>query len=75
MSVPPKTNAAWADIVSGKKTVTLKFLAAKIMISRLVRNVQGDASKLTAAVDELHALYTKNAATPSAQDDLKTIFG
>ncbi|WP_028580483.1 hypothetical protein [Desulfogranum japonicum] len=77
MSIPPKTNPGWKEIVTGKKAFSLKFLAAKILLGRLVRTVKTDPSpdSVSAAIDELHALYTKNAATKSAQDDIKTIFG
>ncbi len=77
MSVPPKDHPEWAAIVTGKKTYALRFLAAKILLGRLTRTVKADASpdNVSAAVNELHALYTKNAATQSAKDDLKTIFG
>ncbi len=77
MSVPPRDNPKWEEIITGKKTYTLKFLAAKILLGRLTRTVKADSApaNVSAAVDELHALYTKNAATQSAKDDLKTIFG
>jgi hypothetical protein len=76
MGVPPKQNPRWTELVTGKKEFTLKFLAAKIKLSRLIRNVQNDPSPATisAAVDEMHAIYTQNAEKSSAQEDLKTIF-
>ncbi len=77
MSVPPKNNPKWAEIVTGKKTYALKFLAAKILLGRIVRTVSADPApaKVQDAVNQLHAIFEKNAASPSAQDDLKTIFG
>lgn len=76
MGVPPKKDPRWTDIVTGKKTYTLKFLAAKILLGRLVRSVKDDSSpgNISAAVDQLHAIFTKNAESPSVKDDLKTIF-
>ncbi|WP_320169498.1 hypothetical protein [Maridesulfovibrio sp.] len=77
MGVPPKNNSRWAEIVTGKKTYTLKFLAAKILLGRLMRSVQADGSpdSVSKAVSELHAIYTKNADNASAKEDLQTMFG
>jgi hypothetical protein len=77
MNVPPKTKPQWADIVTGKKTYTLKFLAAKIFLSRVVRDVSANPTpaKIREGVDQLHVLFEKNSASPTVQDDLKTIFG
>lgn len=77
MNVPPKSQKQWADIVTGKKTYELKFLAAKILLGRLVRSIGSSATPdaIKEGVDQLHAIYEKNAASPSVQDDLKTIFG
>ena len=76
MGVPPKSNPRWAEIVTGKKTYTLKFLAAKILLGRLVRSVSADnsAANVSKAVDELHAIFTKNADSASAKEDLQTMF-
>jgi Na+-transporting NADH:ubiquinone oxidoreductase subunit NqrC len=77
MNVPPKTNPQWANLVTGKKVFTLKFLAAKILLGRLTRSVADDSSpkNVNDCVSELHALFEKNSKAPSAQEDLKTIFG
>ncbi len=77
MGIPPKTDAGWEAIVTGQKTYTLKFLAAKILLGRLMRSVKADGSKgnISNAVSELHAIYTKNADNASAKEDLQTIFG
>jgi hypothetical protein len=77
MDVPVKTKPQWADIVTGKKTYELKFLAAKIMLGRLVRTIGATPTpaNIREGVDQLHALFDKNSASPSVQLDLKTIFG
>lgn len=77
MDVPLKTKPQWADIVTGKKTYDLKFLAAKILLGRLVRSVSSSPTpaSIRDGVDQLHALFEKNSASPSVQTDLKTIFG
>ena len=77
MDVPPKTKPQWADIVTGKKVYELKFLAAKILLGRLVRTTAASPTpaNVREAVDQLHTLFEKNSAAPTVQTDLKTIFG
>lgn len=77
MDIPAKTKPQWADIVTGKKTYELKFLAAKIMLGRLVRTISTSPTpaNIREGVDQLHGLFEKNSASPSVQLDLKTIFG
>jgi len=77
MDVPAKSHSRWNDIVTGQKTFELKFLAAKIMLGRVVRTISTDPTpeNINGAVAQLHSLYERNAASPSVQQDLKTIFG
>lgn len=77
MNVPPSTDARWEEIVTGQKTYTLKFLAAKILLGRLRRKIQADgpSANTSEAVKELHALFTKNKDNASAKEDLKNLFG
>jgi len=77
MNIPPKTKPQWAEMVSGKKVYALKFLAAKILLGRLIRSVEIDPSEINIrnSVDQLHGLYENNATAPSAVEDMKTIFG
>lgn len=77
MTVPARTHPKWAEIVTGKTTYELKFLAAKIMLGRVMRTVSADPSpnNIKEAAENLQAIYEKNAGSPSAQEDLKIIFG
>ncbi|QAZ68147.1 hypothetical protein [Solidesulfovibrio carbinolicus] len=77
MDVPSKSNKTWQDIVTGKKTFQLKFLAAKILLGRLTRTVKEDPSPNTInnSVDQIYTLFSSNLNMPSVQEDLKTIFG
>ncbi|WP_243358093.1 hypothetical protein [Fundidesulfovibrio terrae] len=77
MDVPSKSNKGWQDIVTGKKTYTLKFLAAKILLGRLTRSIKDNPSpdNVSSGVEQLHNLLAQNAHVPSVQEDLKTIFG
>lgn len=76
MGVPPSTNPRWEEIVTGKKTYTLKFLAAKILLGRIIRHVNSDGSaeSVSKAVSELRAIYEKNADNASAKEDLQNMF-
>ncbi len=77
MSVPAKTHPRWSEIVTGKKAFDLKFLAAKIMLGRVVRSVSASptSDNIRDAVEHLHSIYEKNEANPTVKEDLKTIFG
>ena len=77
MSLPAKSSKQWQDIVTGKKTFELKFLAAKILLGRLTRTVGENPSQenVLAGVDQLYDVYAKNSHIPSVQEDLKNIFG
>jgi len=77
MGVPSKDNPLWADIVTGRKRFKLKLLAAKILLGRIMRTVSTAPSpeNVRDAVDQLHALYEKNANSPSVKEDILIIFG
>jgi hypothetical protein len=77
MDMPSKSNKTWQDIVTGKKTFQLKFLASKILLGRLTRSAKEDQSpaNISKCVDELYAIFANNIKMPSVQDDLRTIFG
>lgn len=77
MALPAKSHKGWVDVVTGKNRYQLKFLAAKVLLGRLVGIVQADPSpaNIKSAVDQLHEVFDKNQHIPSVQEDLKTIFG
>ena len=77
MSIPAKNHPKWTEIVTGKKTYELKFLAVKIMLGRVIRSVSADNSpaNIQNAVDHLYSIYEKNESNPAVKEDLKTIFG
>lgn len=76
MGIPSKDNSKWKEIVTGEKTYTLKFLAAKILLGRLTRRISQDSSdeNISKAIEELHTIYSRNADNASAKVDIKTIF-
>jgi len=77
MDIPSKSKKQWSDIVTGKKTYQLKFLAAKILLGRLVHSVHDNPTQenINSCIDQVYNLYAKNLGSPSAQEDLNTIFG
>lgn len=77
MEVPSKSHAGWQDLITGKKTFEIKFLAAKIMLGRLVRGVKDNPTpqNISSSIDQLYNLFVQNANAQTVQDDLKTIFG
>ncbi len=77
MNVPPAENFMWNDIVTGKVKYQLEFLAAKILLGRLMLKVRNDSSPNAIAKcrQELHNLYAQNADLPCVQRDLNKIFG
>jgi len=77
MSLPAKSRKEWRDLVTGKKTVTLKFLAFKIVLGRLTRSTNENPSpdNIAACIDQLYDVFAKNEHMPSVQEDIKTIFG
>ena len=77
MAIPSATNQAWLDIVTGRKTHSLHFLAAKVLLGRLVHSVKEDPSpeNIADCITQLHQLYASNLHIPKVQEDLKTIFG
>ncbi len=77
MDVPSAENIIWTDIVTGKVKYPLEFLAAKIMLGRLLLKVKSDTSPRMIATcsHELYNLYVKNADLPCVQRDLNKILG
>lgn len=77
MKVPPANHTLWSDIVSGKVKFNFDFLAAKILQSTLARELAKNpsAANLMKCAHEFRELFAQNADLPSAQRDLKNIFG
>ena len=77
MDVPSVESPVWNDIVSGKVKYQLDFLAAKIMLGRLMLKVRNNSSpeNLAKCGQELHNLYDQNVDLPCVQRDLVRIFG
>jgi len=75
MDIPPATSLVWRDLITGKRHLELKFLAAKVMMGRLMPLAARAPESLPQCASELRELLAKNAHLPSVQGDLKTILG
>lgn len=75
MTIPNSSDIAWSDIITGKTRHEFECLALKILLGRLRLNSEGDPSKVQTCANELREFFIKNPQLPSAQRDLKKIFG
>lgn len=77
MNVPLSTDKVWKDILQGKAKYDFEFLALKIMLGRLFREIERDPSPVTLqkCADEMYNLLNKNAQLPSAKRDIQKILG
>jgi len=73
--VPPITHTKWEEIVTGKKHYNFKFLAAKILMGRILVSTENDPSmkNIDRCVYDIYTLFFKNEKV--AHDDLVEIFG
>jgi hypothetical protein len=75
MQVPPVDHPCWEQLVSGKKKVSLGFLATKMMLVRLQMGVVRGEVKVPNAVRELRELFQQNIDHTKVQDDLQRLMG
>ncbi len=75
MNVPLSTDKIWRDILQGRVKFDFQFLALKIMLGRLFRELERDPSPamLQKCADEMYNLLSKNAQLPSAKHDIQKI--
>jgi len=73
--VPPITHTKWEEIVTGKIQCNFKFLAAKILMGRILVSIQNDPSMKNTdkCIYDIYTLFFKNEKV--AHDDLVEIFG
>lgn len=75
MDVPSTFHPVWRDIVRGRQNYQFEFLGARILQGTLRRRLAKDPALLEKCAAELREIYAQNADLPSAQADLKKIFG
>jgi hypothetical protein len=73
--VPPITNSKWEEIVMGKLQCHFKFLAAKMLMGRILVSIENDPSSknIDKCIYEIYTLFFKNEKV--AREDLVELFG
>ncbi len=75
MDVPSSLHPVWREIVCGRVIIQFEFLGAKILQGTLRRKLVKDPALLERCAADLRELFAENSDLPSAQNDLKKIFG
>lgn len=68
--IPEAHHPIWADVLEGRRTVDLEFVAARMLIVRLRLTLARNASTLAQGCVELRHLFDKNRHLASVQRDL-----
>lgn len=71
MSLTPPSHPVWTDIISGKRVLTLNFLAAKIFLGIAKFRYKNDSTQLQALAKELYNIYEQNQKIPNAIKDIE----
>jgi len=73
MSLPPVYHPVWANLVTGKIQHPLKFLAAKIMLGRLIRKTETDSSpeNIRNCCEQIREIYERHLGLPTVTEDLE----
>lgn len=71
--IPAASDPRWAKLVKGEVSYQYKFLALKIVLTRLQQKAKQNEAEVPAAVKELTEFFTKHQALLA--DDIKMIFG
>src|SRR5512143_408331 len=77
MDVPPVSNPAWRNIVSGKASYEYEFLATKLILRHLTFQVKKQPSPdmIHRCAQELRNVFVRNASLACVQRDLIQMFG
>ncbi len=73
--LPAKGDPRWKSLVTGKTGHSFRSVPAGLMISRVARLTQRDASSehVSQRIEEVHAFFTKFESILT--EDIKAIFG
>ena len=74
MDLPTNDNLNWIKLLSGEKTVKLKFLATKILLTRLQKEYKKDSSLGPELITELKNFLNKNENIANVKEDIKEMF-
>ena len=75
MDIPAANNPKWAEILNGAKKYDFDYLAIKVFVGSALVQVKFHPERLGDFTVELRELLVKNQHIPSAQRDIKKIFG
>jgi hypothetical protein len=77
MPIPPSSDIVWKDLLLRKKSYDFEFLALKMLLGRLIMDVERDPSlpNMEKCATQLHDLLIKNENLPSAKKDIQKIAG
>jgi hypothetical protein len=71
--LPGRQDPRWGALVDDPGHYVITFLALRILLKRLTRNLPLSPADRNAAIDEVHACFVKNERLMSA--DIASIFG
>lgn len=74
--IPGQDHPRWREVILGQKVFNLKYFAVKMLLGRIVWRIAANPSEemVREAIAQLHAIYIKNASSPTVQEDIRTIF-
>jgi hypothetical protein len=77
MTIPLSSDSVWKDLLLKKKSFDFDFLALKMLLGRLIMDVEQNPSpdNLEKCAAQLHAMMEKNENLPSAKRDIQKILG
>jgi hypothetical protein len=77
MELPSVSDEVWKDLLLKRKTCAFEFLGLKMLLGRLISEVERDPSpdKLEKCAEQLRDLLAKNMQLPSVNRDLQKIIG
>ena len=77
MRIPDTSHTTWSELVTGNTRYELNFVAAKIMLGRIMQAVKDDPAPehVAACIEEIRTLFSQNSDNPVVQEDLRTLFG
>jgi hypothetical protein len=77
MTIPLSSDSVWKDLLLKRKSFDFDFLALKMLLGRLIMDVEQDPSQdnLEKCAAQLYDLMAKNENLPSAKRDIQRILG
>ncbi len=77
MTIPSGTDEVWKDLLLKKKSYDFEFLALKMLLGRLIMEIERDPSlaNLNSGSEQIHDLLEKNEHLPTAKRDIQKISG